>query len=493
MSGRAQATHAGRGTGFDLAVVGGGSAGIVGAKTAASLGASVILIERGRPGGDCLWTGCVPSKALIASADVAATARDAGRFGIAVGSVHVDFGAVMARVQQAIVDIEPTDSIPTLTDAGITVLQGRARFVAGGLLDVDGVTVPYRRALLATGARPTVPPIAGLESIDYLTSDSLWELTTLPERLVVLGGGSIGCELGQAFARLGATVTIVEGLPRILPREDADAAAIIHASLESDGITILIEHRATAVTPVSEGKGTLVLSHGQDTSEVAFDRLLVAVGRTPNTQDLGLDLAGVRLDERGFVVVDSSLRTTSNRIWAAGDLTGHPQFTHVAGVHGSLAASNAVLGLRRRIDPATVPRVTFTDPEVAAVGQPTDPTSAPTGGRRITRTHGEVDRAVTEGRTEGFARLTVDRRRRIIGATVVGPRAGESLAELTLAVRRGLRTRDLAGTIHPYPTYADGPWNAAIADVQEGLASPGMRRATQWLRSLARWRTNEVR
>ena len=478
---------------FDLAVVGGGSAGIVGAKTAASLGASVVLIERNRPGGDCLWTGCVPSKALIASADVAASARGADSFGVTVQAVDVDFAAVMARVKEAIAAIEPADSVDTLTEAGITVVRGRAWFGSGGRLEVDGVPIAYRRALLATGAHPFVPDIPGLDAVGVLTSDSLWGLTRLPRRLVVLGGGSIGCELGQAFARLGSAVTIVEGLPRILPREDADAAAIVLTSLQSDGVVVRTGCTATAASPGADGSGTLSVSDGQTTADVEFDRLLVAVGRTPNTADLGLDAAGVRRDLRGFVVVDGSLRTTNRRIWAAGDLTGHPQFTHVAGVHGSLAASNAVLGLRRRVDLTAIPRVTFTDPEVAAVGEPTDAGPTRAASRVITRDHRDVDRAVTEGRVNGFARLRVDRRSRILGATVVGPRAGESLAELTLAVRRRLRTRDLAGTVHPYPTYADGPWNAAIADVQEGLASPGMRRVTRWLRSVARWRANEVR
>jgi pyruvate/2-oxoglutarate dehydrogenase complex dihydrolipoamide dehydrogenase (E3) component len=473
---------------YDLAVIGGGSAGIVGAKTAASLGARVVLIERERTGGDCLWTGCVPSKTLIASAHAAAVARTAHQFGIDVGPVAVDFPAIMQRVHRAIADIEPLDSPATLEQAGVTVLTGHARFTGEGRLQVDNTVVPYRRALLATGARPTVPAIPGLESVPYLTSDTLWGVQSLPGRLVILGGGSIGCELGQAFARLGSEVTIVEGLPRILPREDSYASEVVLASLQADGVLIHTGQRAVSVSATGDGSGTLIITDSETTTPVAFDQLLVAVGRAPNTGDTGLDAAGVILDDRGFVVVDPMLRTTNRRIWAAGDLTGHPQFTHAAGVHGSLAASNAVLGLRRRVDLRAMPRVTFTDPEVAAVGATTEATDLPEGLRQITRDHRDVDRAVTDGSIDGFARLAVDRRGRIAGATIVGPRAGESLAELTLALRKRLRTRDLAATIHPYPTYADGPWKVAIDDMQARLSSPGTRRATGLLGTLARRR-----
>lgn len=473
---------------YDLAVIGGGSAGIVGAKTAASLGARVVLIERERTGGDCLWTGCVPSKTLIASAHSAAVAHAASRYGIDVGPIAVDFTEIMRRVQRAIEDIEPLDSPAALEQAGVNVLAGHARFTGKGRLEVDGVVVPYRRALLATGARPAVPEIPGLDSIPYLTSETLWDLQHLPGRLVVLGAGSIGCELGQAFARLGSEVTIVEGLERILHREDSDASEAVLRSIQADGVSVRTGHRAVSVTATGDDSGTLMITDGETTTHIAFDQLLVAVGRTPNTGDAGLDAAGVVLDDRGFVVVDPMLRTTNKRIWAAGDLTGHPQFTHAAGVHGSLAASNAVLGLRRRVDLRAMPRVTFTDPEVAAVGATTEADDLPDGLRQITRDHRDVDRAVTDGLINGFSRLAVDARGRIAGATVVGPRAGETLAELTLAVRKRLRSRDLAATIHPYPTYADGPWKVTIDDMQARLSSPSTRRATRLLGALARLR-----
>ena len=478
---------------WDLVVIGGGSAGIVGAKTAASLGATVLLIERDRTGGDCLWTGCVPSKALIASAHAAAAARGSTRLGVKVTGVEVDFPTVMAHVREAIAHIAPVDSVEALEAAGVRVIAGTARFGADGVLNVDGQKISYRQVLLATGARPAVPPIPGLAEARYLTSDNLWDLDHAPARLTILGGGSIGCELGQAFARLGSDVTIVEGLPRILPREDAHASAAVHRALVDDGVRVLTGRTVSAVTGNDDGSGHVTVGTGPDAESVDFDRLVVAVGRSPRTSDLGLAEAGIEVDARGFVVVDAALRTTNHRVWAAGDLTGHPQFTHTAGVHGSLAASNAVLGIRRKVDLRAVPRVTFTDPEVAAVGASTsadDDTSA--AARVLTREHDLVDRAVAEGDTTGFARLAVDGKGRIVGATVVGPRAGETLGELTLAVRKRLRTRDIAGTIHPYPTYSDGPWNAAIDDVQRSLESPLAQRATRVLLRVRRARVRRL-
>lgn len=466
---------------WDLLVVGGGTAGIVAAKTAAGLGASVLLVERDRLGGDCLWTGCVPSKALLSAAAKAAHARNAGQHGVIVDGVTVDFTAVMAHVRAAVRTIEPVDSPAALTAAGVQVVAGEVRFTGPRAATVSGQPVAFRQALLATGAAPAVPPIPGLAdavaSGRVVTSDTVWGLTDLPRRLVVLGGGSIGCELGQAFARLGAQVTLVEAAPRLLPREDPDAADVVEVALRADGVTVMT---GAAVRQVRDGTsgGQLVVDGDR---EVRYDQLLVAVGRTPRTAGLGLDRAGVEVDGRGFVVVDKALRTTNPRVWAAGDATGHPQFTHTAGVHASVAASNAVLGLRRAAETAAIPRVTFTDPEVAAVGLGAGDVGSRPGLRVLTRSHEDVDRAVADGDTAGFARLVVDRRGRVVGATLVGPRAGESLAELVLAVRRHLRTRDLAGSVHAYPTYGDGPWNAAIDDVRARLAAP---RAARVIRSL---------
>ncbi len=475
---------------WDLLVVGGGTAGIVTAKTAASLGSRVLLVERERTGGDCLWTGCVPSKSILAAAAAAADARRAGRFGVEVGQVDVDFTKVMAHVHSAIAEIEPVDSPQALEDAGVTVQSGDLIFTGPQSAEVDGRQVDFAQAAICTGSAPLQPPIAGLVDAAPLTSDTVWDLRSLPARLAVLGGGNIGCELGQAFARLGSQVTIVEGADRILGKEDVAAARIVEAALERDGVTVLSGSSATQVK--SDGQeGHLVLEDG---THVEFDRLLVAVGRTPRTQGLGLSAAGVEVDGKGFVVVDKHLRTTSKHIWAVGDVTGHPQFTHVAGVHGSLAASNATLGLRRSVDTATVPRVTFTHPEVAAVGVGTERAAQSPDLQVVAYQHADVDRAVTESDFEGFTRIVVDKRGRILGATVVGPRAGETLGELTLAVKHGLRTRDLAGTTHAYPTYNDGPWNAAIADVRARLKTPTTARAIRILAAgRRRWVNRSVR
>ena len=469
---------------LDLIVVGGGTAGLVATKTAARLGARVLLIERDRLGGDCLWTGCVPSKALLAAARCAASARGGARCGVHVGGVRVDFAGVMDHVRAAIAQIEPADSAESVRAAGGQVLAGAARFHGPDRVQVDGREIRFRQAILAVGARPLVPQIPGLEGAGALTSETIWGLTKLPGRLAVLGGGSIGCELGQAFARLGAHVVLVEAGPRLLPREDPEAAAVVHRALVADGVEVWTDAPVTGVQVESteSGAGALSLPGGQ---RVGFDRLLVAVGRVPRTDGLGLNAAEVKLDDDGFVVVDAFLRTTNPRIRAAGDITGHPQFTHVAGMHGALAATNAVLGLRRSADRAAIPRVTYTDPELAAVG--VDTGRAPAGGRVLTLPHQEVDRAVTDAETDGITKIAVDRRGRIAGATVVGPRAGETLGELTLAVGRALRPRDLAAAMHAYPTWNDGPWKAVLGDVQAGLRGPVAARALAAAVGARRW------
>ena len=469
------------GRAWDLLVVGGGTAGIVAAKTAAGFGATVLMVERDRIGGDCLWTGCVPSKALLSAAHATHDVRTASRFGIHVSDVDVDFPAVMAHVRDAIATIEPTDSPVAMRAAGVLVAHATARLTGRQTAEVDNHSVQFRQALLATGAGPVMPPIPGLAAAGPMTNETVLSLTDLPQRLLVLGGGSIGCELGQAFARLGSRVAIVEAAERLLIREDPDAAELVTRALVADGVQVRVGAGVTAVRP--HGAAWVVVL--ADDTEIGFDTILVAVGRRPRTSSLGLDVAGVDLDERGFVRVDSRLRTTNPRIWAAGDLTGHPQFTHTAGVHGSLAASNAILGLRRRVTLATIPRVTFTQPEVAAVGVSLD--QARTQGLTAhTVAHGEVDRAVAEQQTAGFSRLILDGKGRVVGATIVGPRAGESLPEAVLAARHGLRARDIAAATHAYPTYGDGVWKAAIEQLQAQLTGATAHRVTTGLTVLRR-------
>ena len=475
---------------LDLLIVGGGTAGLVAAHTAASLGASVAIVERDRLGGDCLWTGCVPSKSLIAVASAVANTRRAEALGVHVGDVRIDFDEVMGHVRSAIRTIEPVDSAEALAEIGVPVVSGAGRFVEPGVLEVDGRAVNFRQALIATGAGPAPPPIPGLLDVPYLTSDTIWELTELPKDLAIVGAGPIGCELGQAFARLGSRVTLVEEADRVLPREDPEASAIIERALREDGVRVQLGCRvervdSTAGPGGSDPAASLHLRSQDGTETVSFDRLLVATGRRPRTEGLGLESVAVGVDDRGFIKTDSSLRTTNPRIWAAGDLTSRPQQTHVAGVDASVATSNALLGLSRRIETRAVPRVTYTDPEVAAAGYRTHG-SFRGGLTTVTHTHDGVDRAIADGRTNGFSRLVLDKKGRVLGGTVVSPRAGETINEVTTAVQHGLKARDLATTIHPYPTYSDGIWQAAISDTQASLARPPISSALSALGRLRR-------
>ena len=473
-------------TRFDLVVVGAGTAGLVGATTAASLGARVALVDRTDPGGDCLWTGCVPSKTLLASAQRAADARDAERFGVRAAGVEVDFPAVMARVRAVIATIEPDDDPATLAAAGVTVVRGTARFTSlsehGGVLDVDGAALRFDRALVTTGASPTVPDLPGLAAAEPMTSETLWDLDELPPRLVVLGGGPVGVETSQAFARLGSQVVLVHGGERVLEGDDPDASAVVHDALVADGVDVRLGERARAVRGRSGEDVHLDLDDG---STVDATHLLVALGRTPSTAGLGLDRVAVALDEGGAVVVDAARRTTSARVWAAGDVTGPPYYTHTAGLDASTAAANAVLGLRSAAS-TVVPHVTFTDPEVGSVGLPT--WGEMDGHSVRTVQHAHVDRAVTAGQTAGFSRLRLDRRGRVVGATVVSPRAGETLGEMTVALARKVTATQVGSVQHAYPTFSDGAWDAAIADRRARIATPVARAGLRALLRVRRWR-----
>lgn len=463
----------------DVLVVGGGTAGLVAAKSAARFGADVLLVERERLGGDCLWSGCVPSKALIAAAHAAVALRDRDALGVGSQPPRIDVTSVFDHIDRAIRTIEPADSVASVEATGARVVAGTAVFTSPTTASVDGTSVRFRQAVIATGSSPALPDIPGLADANPLTSETVWGLRERPARLVVLGGGAIGCELAQAWARLGSAVTLVHRGERLLPKEDVDASAIVAEALRSDGVTVVLRARAARVRAEGRG-GALVLDDG---SEHPFDALLVATGRTPRTAGLGLDRAGVATDERGFVRVDATLRTSNRRIRAAGDVAGLPAFTHLAGVGGSLAATNAVLGLRRRLDLTAVPRVTFTDPEVAAVGvSPNDAERLGLTVREVTLA--DTDRAIADGRTVGFARLVVDARGRVRGAAIVGPRAGETLGEASLAVAQGLTTSALGAVTHAYPTYSDALWNAAIADVRARLERPTLRRVIAVLRRL---------
>ncbi|MBT2430014.1 FAD-dependent oxidoreductase [Streptomyces sp. ISL-112] len=448
---------------YDLVVIGGGSAGLTGARTAGRFGARTLLVERDRLGGDCLWTGCVPSKALLhVAADVQA-ARRATAYGLPPVTNRADLTAAMAEVKRAIGAIEPHDSAEALAPYGVDVTYGAASFTGPATLTAGEQEVSFRYALIATGSSPALVPVPGLAEAGPLTSDTVWELSELPRRLVVLGGGPIGCELGQAFARLGSQVTLVEAMERLVPREEPRAAQVLRERLEAEGVTVLTGYRAEKVDA-----GAV---HGPGGS-LPYEALLAVTGRRANTRGLGLEAAGVELTESGDVRTDGRLRTTNHRVYAAGDVTGRSAFTHLGGTQGAAAATDALLGVRRPIDYRAVPWVTFTDPEVARVGLTADEAREEYGDsvRVHALENGRVDRAVADGRTEGFTTLVLGPRGKIVGATVISPRAGETIAHLATAVRLGWTPSDYARTVHPYPTYADGPWHTALADVYDRLA-----------------------
>lgn len=462
---------------YDLVVIGGGTAGMTAAAGAAGLGARVLLAEADRTGGECLWTGCVPSKSLIAAARRAHEMRTADRVGLAPVEPAIDLARVMDRVRDVIATIEPHDAPERLRRDGVEVVAARARFVAPGSIDAGGRHVRYRAALIATGAAPALPPVDGLEAAGPLTSDTLWELRELPARLVILGGGPIGCELGQAFARLGSAVTIVEIADRLLPQADPAAGALIADALGRDGVDVRTAARAVAV---ADDRLTVV-GPGGATTPVAFDRLLVAAGRSPRTAGLGLDRVGVATDARGFVDVDDTMRTTGRNIFAAGDITGRMPFTHVAGAHGSLVVTNALFRLRRTISEDQIPWAVFTDPEVAHVGLTEAAARERWGDAAVVVRHdySRVDRAATEAHTAGFATLIGDPKQRLVGATIVAEAAGESIAEMVAWLRQGARLRAVAGAIHAYPTMTEGPWRAALDHLRTRYLSPRVRRWTR--------------
>ncbi|MEU9599862.1 FAD-dependent oxidoreductase [Streptomyces sp. NPDC048109] len=448
---------------YDLVVIGGGSAGLTAARTAGRFGARTLLIERDRLGGDCLWTGCVPSKALLHVTAEVQAARRAAAYGLPPVSGPADLAAAMAEVKRAIGAIEPHDSAEALAPYGVDVVYGAASFTGRRTLTAGDREISFRYALIATGSAPALVPVPGLAEAEPLTSDTVWELSRLPQRLVVLGGGPIGCELGQAFARLGSQVTLVEAKDRLVPREETRASQVLRERLEAEGVAVRTGYQAESV-----GDGAV---HGPG-GPLPYDALLAVTGRRANTRDLGLEVAGVELTDTGDVRTDGRLRTTNHRIYAAGDVTGRSAFTHLGGTQGGSAATDALLGVRRPIDYRAVPWVTYTDPEIARVGLTAAEAREEHGDavRVHTLDNDRVDRAVADGRMEGFTTLVLDPRGKIVGATVVSPRAGETIAHLAAAVRLGWTPSDYARTVHPYPTYADGPWHTALTDVYARLA-----------------------
>ena len=487
----------------NVVVIGAGSAGLVAAYIAAAIKAKVTLIEKHKMGGDCLYTGCVPSKALLRSAKFLAQCRRSAELGIRSTTTDYDFADVMARVQRVIQTIEPHDSPERYTSLGVECIDGEARITSPYSVEVDGRRLKTRSIIIAAGARPFVPPIQGLGTINYWTSDTIWNLRQRPERLVVLGGGPIGSELSQAFARLGCRVTQVEMASRLLIREDPEISSMLLAQFERDGIDTRLNHRATAVD-TSNGNRVLVCERTESgqTQEVRveFDELLVAVGRIANTDGYGLDTLGIPLTEQRTVETDAYLQTLYPNIYACGDVAGPYQFTHVAAHQAWYAAVNALFGSfwRFKADYAVIPWATFTEPEVARVGL--NETDAKTQGidYEVTRYDiGDLDRAIADSHAQGVVKvLTVPGKDRILGVTLVGEHAGDLISEFVSAMRHGIGLNKILGTIHIYPTmaeankYAAGVWKRAHApagvlrllerfhrwrrggEVAEGIADP---------------------
>jgi pyruvate/2-oxoglutarate dehydrogenase complex dihydrolipoamide dehydrogenase (E3) component/uncharacterized membrane protein YdjX (TVP38/TMEM64 family) len=457
---------------YNLIVIGAGSAGLVSAYIGSAVKAKVALIEKHKMGGDCLNTGCVPSKALIRSARLLAEARDSTQFGIARMDAQFDFAQVMQRVADVVRKVEPHDSVARYTELGVDVIQGDARLVSPWEVETNGRRLSARSIILASGARPLVPRIPGLDQVPYLTSDSLWELRELPARLVVLGGGPIGCELTQSFARFGSRVTVVEMAPRLLPREDADAAEEVRARFVAEGITVATAHKALRVERDGDG-GRLICEHDGQEVSFAFDKLLLALGRRANAEGFGLQELGIVVRGNGTIEADALLRTNFRNIYVCGDATGPFQFTHVAAHQAWYAAVNALLApwWSFKVDYRVIPWATFTDPEVARVGLSEDEAKQRGIAVEVTR-YGidDLDRAIADGSDHGFVKvLTVPGKDRILGATIVGAHAGDLLAEFVMAMKHGIGLNKLLSTIHIYPTlteankYAAGVWKRAHA------------------------------
>ena len=436
----------------DLCIIGAGSGGLSVAAGAVQMGASVVLVEAGEMGGDCLNAGCVPSKALIAAAARAQAMREAGPFGIAAAEPEIDYAAVMDHVQATIAAIAPHDSQERFEGLGVTVLRDRARFTGPDEVLAGTLRIRARRFVVAAGSSPLVPPIPGLGGAPYLTNETLWAGRACPDHLLILGGGPIGIEMAQAHARLGSRVTVVEAA-RALGRDDPEIAAVVLDRLRAEGVEI---REGAAVEAVSGGPGdiALTLAGGQ---EVRGTHLLVAAGRVPNTAGLGLDEAGIAHDRRG-IAVDRGLRSTTNRrVYAIGDIAGGPQFTHVAGYHAGLVVRSALFRLPVRARHGLIPHVTYTDPEVAHVGLTEDAARAEHGDRvEVYRfPFAENDRARAGRATEGLAKMVADRRGRILGCSIAGTHAGELIVPWALALSKGLKVADMAGHVAPYPTLSE--------------------------------------
>ena len=475
MMGRVAAKGAGT---YNVVVIGAGPAGLVVAVASAGLGARVALVEKDRMGGDCLNTGCVPSKALLASARLADRMRRAGRWALPEAALDVDFTRVMERVRALRARIETNDTQERMESLGIDVFRGAGRFASPDALEVNGARLAARHFVIATGSRPSLPPVEGLAAAEPYTTDTVFDgLHTRPARLAVLGGGAVGCELGQAFAALGVEVTLLESAPRLLGREEPEAAALLLRRLTETGVRVRLGARVTAAE--KRGATTLLRLLGQD-EPVEAEAVLVAAGRVPNVDGLGLESAGVAFTPRG-VTVDAHLRTTRRRIWAAGDVTGAPQFTHVADHHARVVVRNLVAPLfPAKADLRVIPTAVYTSPEVARVGLTEEEARAQGLAVSVIRKElAEVDRAILEDETEGFAKVLVSGGR-LVGATLVAEHAGELIHEMALLMKSRLPLSALGSLVHAYPTVAEVARKLADEQARKGL-TPRRRRLLAWL------------
>jgi pyruvate/2-oxoglutarate dehydrogenase complex dihydrolipoamide dehydrogenase (E3) component len=467
---------------YNLVVVGGGTAGLVAAAGAAGLGATVALVEKGLLGGDCLNFGCVPSKALIRTARAAAEMRAAATYGIQPVDVRVDFGRVMERMRRLRAELSAKDSARRYRDElGVDVFIGEARFTSANTVEVDGQTLRFHRACIATGARAAVPPIPGLAEAAYLTNETVFSLTELPRRIAVLGAGPIGCEISQTFQRFGAEVTLLARGPHILPREDEDAACLVEQSMRRDGMRLLTDVSVGHVQRRGREK-VLTLKEGGTRRELAVDEILVGVGRVPNVAGLGLEAAGVEYDELHGVTVDDRMRTSNRRIFAAGDVASRFKFTHMSDATARIVIRNALFCGRDRISALTVPWCTYTDPEIGHVGlSEREAYRRGIAVRTLVQDLRDVDRAVVDSETSGLVKVHVRKGKdQIIGATVVANHAGEMLSELTLAIARGVGLGAVATVIHPYPTQAEAIKKVADASNRARLTPRVKRLFSIW-------------
>ncbi|MCH7712946.1 MAG: mercuric reductase [Chloroflexi bacterium] len=473
---------------YDLVVIGAGSAGLTASAFAAQLGLSVALVEKDRLGGDCTWTGCIPSKTLLNIANTVHEVAEAAYLGMdnpqRPQRTQIDLKKVMSRVREAVERVYSREAPDLMESSGIQVIQGEARFIDPHTLAVGDAQLKARRFLIATGARPFIPPIPGLNETGYLTYQTVWDLEELPASLVVMGAGPIGCELAQAFCRLGSRVTLVEGADRILLHDEPEAAQVLAQSLTGEGVDLRLGHMVEGIT--QNGKGVKV-TLGQE--ELTGDALLVAVGRRPNVDDLGLDRAEVAFGPQG-IGVDRRLRTSQKHIYAAGDCAGGHQFTHYAGWQGFMAVRNAFLPGSTRAVLESVPWTTFTDPEVSHAGLTEAEARARFGSALEVSTWpmASVDRAVTAGGGDepGFIKVVHKKNGTVLGATVVSRRAGEMIHEWTLAIDNGISLGAIAKSIHVYPTYSMGNMQLAAEVQVDRLLSGKMGGLVRWLARLGR-------